>query len=259
MAFALREPDQDYRLGKVGRARGISQIPVEGCPMMTRVSLYAPLNVLVSTPRLQLRAATDERLEALAPLVAAGKATADPPPWDDPSAFYESDPDERVNRWLQAVWRGRGTVRSDAWRLSFVAFVHDEPVGQQDLTGHDFNDFGTVESSSWVAAGRRGQGIGTEMRAAILHLAFEGLGAREAHSEGAVDNAGSNTVSERLGYERNGLAWATHQGKPVLGQRWRLTREDWLTGRRSDIGLTDVAKCREVLGIVLPGELESPD
>jgi hypothetical protein len=33
------------------------------------------------------------------------------------------------------------------------------------------------------------------MRAAILHLAFEGLEAREAHSEGAVDNTGSNTVS----------------------------------------------------------------
>lgn len=220
-------------------------------------SLYAPLNVLVSTPRIQLRAASDECLEALAPLVAAGKATADPPPWDDPSAFYEPDPEVRVNRWLQAVWRARGTVRSDVWRLSFVAFVDDEPVGQQDLTGHDFDDFGTVESTSWVSADRRGEGIGTEMRAAILQLAFEGLGAREAHSEGAVDNAGSNAVSERLGYERNGVAWATHQGKPVLGQRWCLTREDWLPGRRSDIELAGVAECREVLGIHLRGNLGS--
>lgn len=236
-----------------------SQILVRGQAYDVNVSLYAPLNVVISTPRLQLRAASDERLEALAPLVAAGKATADPPPWDDPSAFYEPDPDVRVNRWMQAVWRGRGTVRSDAWRLYFAAFVDDEPVGQQDLTGHDFNDFGTVESTSWVTTDRRGQGIGTEMRAAILHLAFEGLGAREAHSEGAIDNAGSNAVSERLGYERNGVAWATHQDKPVLGQRWRLTREDWLTGRRSDIELTGVTACRQALGIGVPKETGSPD
>lgn len=213
------------------------------------MSPYAPLNVEVTTPRLELRAASDQRLDDLVPLVAAGKATADPPPWDDPSSFYEPDPDVRVDRWLQAIWRGRGTVRADVWRLAFVVYLDDEPVGQQDLTGHDFNDFGTVESSSWVTSDRRGEGIGTEMRAAILHLAFEGLGAREAHSEGAMNNVASNAVSQRLGYQRNGVGWATHQGVPVLGQRWRLTRKDWLSNRRRDIELTGVDACRRVLGI----------
>jgi RimJ/RimL family protein N-acetyltransferase len=213
------------------------------------VSLYAPLNVQIVTPRIGLRGATDELLEALAPLVAAGEATADPPPWDDPSAFYEPDPDTRVRRWMQSVWRARGTVRPDAWRLSFVVFVDDEPVGQQDLTGNDFDDFGTVESTSWVSTRFRRRGIGSEMRSAILHLAFDGLGASEAHSEGAVDNVGSNTVSERLGYERNGLAWATHQGTPVLGQRWRLDREAWQAQRRNDIAMTGLPECRLALGI----------
>ena len=217
--------------------------------MVTGMALYAPLNVQISTLRLELRGATDDRLEALAPLVAAGKATADPPPWDDPSAFYETDPDVRVAKWLQGVWRGRGTVRPDAWRLAFVVFVDDEPVGQQDLTGNDFDTFGTVESTSWVSSDVRRRGIGSEMRAAILHLAFEGLGAAEAHSEGAVDNVGSNAVSERLRYERNGLTWATHQGKPVLGQRWRLDRNAWELHRRGDITMTGVAECRQVLGI----------
>lgn len=219
--------------------------------MVTRVSLYAPLNVRVSTPRLELRGASDDLLEALAPLVAAGKATADPPPWDDPSAFYEADPGVRVAKWLQGVWRARGTVRPDAWRLAFVVVIDDQPVGQQDLTGHDFDSFGTVESTSWVSSDVRRRGIGSEMRAAILHLAFEGLGAAEAHSEGAVENVGSNAVSERLGYERNGLAWATHQGKPVLGQRWRLVRRAWEPHRRSDITMAGVAECRQVLGIDL--------
>lgn len=213
------------------------------------VSWYPPLDVEVHTPRLRLLAATDDRLERLAPLVAAGKASDDPAPWDDPSAFYEPDPEVRVQRWLQASWRARGTVRDDAWRLSFVVSVDDEPVGQQDLTGRDLEDLGIVESTSWVSADVRGRGIGTEMRSAILHLAFDGFDAMEAHSEAAMDNVGSNSISERLGYERNGVAWATHQGEPRLGQRWRLTRDAWLPRRRTDIDLLGVRPCRRTLGI----------
>lgn len=219
--------------------------------MVAGMSLYAPLNVRITTPLIELRGATDDLLEALAPLVAAGKATADPPPWDDPSSFYETDPDARVAGWLRGVWRARGTVRSDVWRLGFVVFVDGEAVGQQDLTGNDFDAFGTVESTSWVSTDVRRRGLGTEMRAAILHLAFEGFGAAEAHSEGAVDNVGSNAVSKRLGYEPNGFSWATHQGKPVLGQRWRLERAAWERNRRTDITMTGVAECRTVLGIDL--------
>lgn len=213
------------------------------------VSLYSPLDVRVVTPRLELRGATDDLLERLAPLVRSGKAMADPPPWDDPCPFYEPDPDVRVRKWLQGIWRGRGTVSPERWRLYFVVIVDGEPIAQQDLTGDEFNAFGTVETTSWVSSDARQRGIGTEMRSAILHLAFEGLRAAEAHSEAAVDNAGSNRVSERLGYERNGTAWATHQGEPVLGQRWRLGRETWATQRRDDIAMSGVAECRAALGL----------
>lgn len=217
--------------------------------MIDFVALYPPLGVRVVTPRLELRGATDDLLDRLAPLVRSGKAMADPPPWDDPSPFYESDPDVRVRSWLQGIWRGRGTVRRDAWRLYFVVMVDGEPIGQQDLTGREFESFGTVETTSWVASDARQRGIGTEMRSAILHLAFEGLGASEAHSEAAVDNAGSNRISERLGYECNGTAWATHHGQPVLGQRWRLVREMWAARRREDIELSGVEGCRIALGL----------
>lgn len=213
------------------------------------MSSYPPLDVRVVTPRLELRGATDDLLERLAPVVRSGKATADPPPWDDPSAFYESDADGRVHKWLQGIWRGRGTVRPEVWRLYFVVIVGDEPIGMQDLIGDQFDSFGTVETSSWVSSDARRRGIGTEMRSAILHLAFDGLGAEEAHSEAAIDNAGSNGVSERLGYERNGTAWATHQGQPVLGQRWRLRRETWAAQRRNDIATSGLEECRAALGL----------
>ena len=214
------------------------------------MSLYPPLDMRIVTPRLQLHGASDDLLEQLAPLVRAGKADDDPQPYDDPFWAYETDPEKRVNLWLRGVWRGRGTVRpGGVWRLQFVVMIDGEPVGVQDLIGDDFDDFGTVETHSWLSSDVRGRGIGTETRSAILHLAFDGLGAKEAHSEANVSNRGSNGVSERLGYERNGTAWATCAGEPCLGQRWKLTRESWVAGRRDDIVMSGVAECRSVLGL----------
>ncbi|HEU4566781.1 MAG TPA: GNAT family protein, partial [Marmoricola sp.] len=166
---------------------------------------------------------------------------------DDPMSFYEPDPDLRVARWLQAIWRGRGRVEPDFWRLYFAVLVDGRPVGMQDLVGAGFSTFGTVSSFSWLAADQRGRGLGREMRAAILHLAFDGLGAREATSEAFVDNRASNAISQRLGYEPDGSDWATRQGEAALLHRWRLTRGRWEKHRRSDIELHGVEACRGVL------------
>jgi RimJ/RimL family protein N-acetyltransferase len=74
----------------------------------------------------------------------------------------------------------------------------------QDLIGVHFDTCQIVTSFSWLVPEARQQGLGREMRAAILHLAFKGLGAVEAHSEAFVDNEASNRVSEPLGYQPNG-------------------------------------------------------
>lgn len=213
------------------------------------MSVYPPFDVRITTPVVELRGATDELLGRLAPAVRSGHATADPPPWDDPNSFYESDPDRRVEGWLRGIWRGRGTVSPEHWRLYFVVVVDDEPIGMQDLIGDEFESFGTVETSSWISSDARRRGVGAEARSAILHLAFDGLGASEAHSEAAVDNSASNRISERLGYNRNGTAWATHRGKPVLGQRWRLERDAWSARRRDDITIGGLDACRATLGL----------
>ena len=71
-----------------------------------------------------------------------------------------------------------------------------------------------------------------QMRHAILHLAFEPRGAREASSDALADNTGSDRVSEALGYQPNGVERATREGRPGLLQRWRLTRSDWLSPLR---------------------------
>ncbi len=155
---------------------------------------YPPLNVEVRPPRLTLAGASDELLERLVPLVRAGVAVAEPWPFDDPMSFYADSP-EREWQWLRGTWAGRARVSPDSWRLYFAVLVDGEPVGMQDLIGKNFTRFGTVSSFSWLAPGSRGQGLGKEMRAAILHLAFAGLGAREAGSDAFVDNEASNRVS----------------------------------------------------------------
>lgn len=162
-------------------------------------------------------------------------------------SFYETDPDLRVARWLRAIWRRRGTVEPDSWRLNFVVMVDGRPVGEQTLTGVQFATLGTVTTSSWLSSDLRGRGLGREMRQAILHLAFAGLGAKEAGSDAFVDNGGSNAISRGLGYQPNGSDWATRQGEPGLLNRWRLDRETWESRRRDDIELHNVDACRALL------------
>ena len=204
---------------------------------------YPLFDVRVTTPTLELRGATDELLDELAEAVRAGRTHADPPPYDDPMSFYEEDPDLRVAKWLRGIWRGRGHVEPDGWRLYFVVMVGGRPVGEQSLTGAAFSTLGTVTTFSWLSSDLRGRGLGQEMREAVLHLAFDGLGAKEAGSDAFLDNAGSNAVSRRLGYEPNGFDWATRQGEPALLNRWRLTREHWEARRRDDITLHGVEAC----------------
>ncbi len=90
---------------------------------------------------------------------------------------------------------------------------------------------------------------GTEMRAAILHLAFAGLSAREASSEAFADNDASNGVSRALGYEPNGTTWAARRGNPAMLTAWKLSRKRWEQNRRDDIQLTGVEACLPVLGL----------
>lgn len=210
---------------------------------------YPPLNLRIHTPRLSLLGASDDLLERLVPVVRKGVVTGPPLPFDDPISLYRDSPD-REWTWLRAVWNGRAKVSDAFWRLYFVVVVDDEPVGIQDLIGNEFSAFGTVETFSWLGPDVRGHGLGKEMRQAVLHLAFEGLGARYADSSAFFDNRASNRVSHALGYRPNGIDWATRRGDPAEINRWRLSREQWAARRRDDIALVGVDECLPVLGLV---------
>ncbi len=137
---------------------------------------------------------------------------------------------DRLRLFAQGIWRSRGTWSPGSWCLD-LAVEHDgRVVGLQSLEADDFVTLRTVDSASWLAHEARGRGLGVAMRAAVLGLAFDHLGAVAAVSSAVLDNAASLGVSRRLGYADNGLSRTSSPDGVVELQHLRLTREGWATG-----------------------------
>jgi len=178
------------------------------------------------TPRLELRVPADEDLLRL--LEVARRGVHDLPrspflvPWDEPpSPAFE-------RQFLLHWWQVRGSWSPDAWTLALVAVADGAVIGMQDVIARDFGRTRTVRTGSWLGLDHQRQGYGTEMRAAVLWLAFEELGARVARSGYLEGNAASARVSAKLGYQPNGveLIDAT-PGRERIEQLLRVTPETW--------------------------------
>jgi RimJ/RimL family protein N-acetyltransferase len=86
------------------------------------------------------------------------------------------------------------------------------------------------------------------MRAAALHLAFEGLGATVAYSGAWEDNLASLAVSRSLGYVENGSRMLVRRGKPTRHVDLRLDRAAWEERRRDDITIEGLDGALELFG-----------
>ncbi len=148
---------------------------------------------------------------------------------------------------LQFAWGRRAALSRDDWSLPFVVSRDGVPMGVQELSARHFPVRRTVESGSWLVQREQGRGIGTEMRAAVLHLAFAGLGADEALSGSFADNPVSAAVSRRNGYEANGEETVVREGQAARMLRWVLTRPRWEAHRRDDIEVDGLDACRPLL------------
>jgi RimJ/RimL family protein N-acetyltransferase len=115
----------------------------------------------------------------------------------------------------------------ERWDLNLATFHDGRPIGSQALHGYGFGLTREVGSGSWLGQPFQGRGLGTEQRAAILELAFSGLGARAAHSGALVHNLPSQRVSEKLGYRFVFEDTLSPRGEPVAHRNYRLAREDW--------------------------------
>jgi RimJ/RimL family protein N-acetyltransferase len=169
----------------------------------------------------------------------------------DPAATTYNVEDRRTSRGIvqfQGYWRSYGAWRPEEWRLGFAVRRGGQLIGMQELEGNDFALLRTVDTSSWLVTPARGQGLGKQMRSAVLALAFGPLGARAAITSAWHDNHASLGVSRSLGYQPNGeQLHRRDKGVDVMVQL-RLTREDWLAARRPEVGIDGFEPCRVFFG-----------
>jgi RimJ/RimL family protein N-acetyltransferase len=204
--------------------------------------------LVVRTPRLRLEYANDEHLEELALLRPDDVFGPGEEPFDGVSSFYMQPP-EAYWKALTGEWAARSRTTPEWWHLSFAVVVDGEVVGQQNITAPDFPTLRTVNSFSLLGVRHQGKGIGKEMRSAVLHLAFAGLGALRAESDAFVDNLASQGVSRALGYEPNGTKLEPRPSGAAVMLRFLLTREAWERTRRTDIAIEGLDPCLPVLGL----------
>ena len=91
--------------------------------------------------------------------------------------------------------------------------------------------------------------LGTHMRAAALHLAFAGLDATDAVSGAFDDNVSSLRVSEKLGYQPDGIERLAAHGRATTTRRLRLTRDRWQATDHVPVTVTGLAPCRPLFGL----------
>jgi RimJ/RimL family protein N-acetyltransferase/ribosomal protein S18 acetylase RimI-like enzyme len=180
----------------------------------------------VRTPRLELRLATRAELRALGEL--AQRGIHDPAVM--PFGVAWTDDSDRPGFVDEGIEHHEARLREwqpGDWTLNLIAFHRGRPVGVQSVRGERFAEQRTVDTGSWLGREFQGQGLGTEMRAAALHLAFQGLGATLATSGAIEGNRQSLGVSRKLGYEIVGAHLVSPRGVPVEHTDLELRSENF--------------------------------
>jgi RimJ/RimL family protein N-acetyltransferase len=202
--------------------------------------------LVLRTPRLELRLPSPEQLAALGEL--ADEGVHDPALMPFTVPWTDQPPGVRARAVLQHHWETLSRLAPAGWTLPFVVLRGGEPVGMQDIGGRDFAVTREVHTGSWLGLRHHGRGTGTEMRAAVLHLAFAGLGAEHATSAAATDNPASRAVSRKLGYAADGLERVAVRGVVSEHVRLRLDRSGWAAHRTVPVEIEGLEACRELLG-----------
>jgi RimJ/RimL family protein N-acetyltransferase len=205
------------------------------------------------TDRLELRWPDEEEIVALARLAQTG--VHDPTempfvvPWTDrlrDPAFIDLFAD--YHHGLRRDWR------PVHWQLDLGVWAADELIGVQGVVGHDFAGTREVKTGSWLAQRFQGRGFGTEMRAAVLELAFHGLGAEAALSSALDGVDASLRVSQKLGYVEDAVTEVEVRGVLRQDRRLRLTRDRWIDRERISVRISGLEDCIPLFGLDHPPE-----
>ena len=186
---------------------------------MDLVPLFA---LRLRTPRLELRVPTDEELLELYRVAEAGIHPPEEMPFEIPwTDTLTEDSFLAFHRENRASWS------PERWACNFATFLDGRVIGSQALEADDFATRRRVQTGSWLGEALQRRGYGTEQRAAVLELAFTGLGAETAVSGALVHNVASQRISAKLGYSQTGSHEIAPRGEPVEHLDYRLDRVSW--------------------------------
>jgi RimJ/RimL family protein N-acetyltransferase len=202
----------------------------------------------VRTERLELRLPDEDELVALVGVAEAGVHPPAEMPfqvaWTDgigKPGFAESFIGFHLG--LREAWS------PERWSLDLGVFADGEPLGCQGISGERFAETRRVVTGSWLGQRFQGRGYGTEMRAAVLELAFAGLEAEVAVSGYAVGNTQSMRVSEKLGYEPAGERFVEPRGYPIRHFELELTRDRWVESKCIPVVVEGLESSRALFGL----------
>jgi RimJ/RimL family protein N-acetyltransferase len=210
-------------------------------------SRFWPLYGLrITTPSLELLLPGLELLDELAAVAAAGVHEPGEMPFLFP--WTDGSPETRARTVFQHVLSTVAGWRPEDWALSLAVLHEGKVVGRQDVSASAFPRTREAQTGSWLGLAHQNQGLGTEMRAAVAHLAFEGLGAKTLKSGAMADNPRSLAVSRKLGYRPDGVDEVPVKGE-VRTVRWlRLDRASWEERRTVAVELHGLEPCLELFG-----------
>ncbi|KUM29828.1 hypothetical protein AQ436_09280 [Arthrobacter sp. EpRS66] len=209
---------------------------------------YWPLaDLKLTTERLELRVPNEEELVALAEIAAKGVHEPGQKPFLTP--WTDLPANKRALYVMQQRWGRKSTWKIESWALEFGVFLGSQPVGIATLKAHNFPVLREVKTESWLGLEFHRQGIGTEVRKAILALAFEELGADSALTEVFQDNAGSQGVSRLLGYVHDGISRDVLDGHVVISDRLRLDSSNWILEAETAPVISGLNQARPWFGI----------
>ncbi len=194
----------------------------------------------IRTPRLELRPLREREMADLVEVIDGGLHDPTTMPFLTP--FTDEDPPERTREAYRFWFRNWAEWSVDAWHLPLAVYEDDRCVGTQGVLATRFPLLRTVSTGSFIGLPYQGRGIGKEMRAAVLHLAFAGLGGERAVTEAYTDNVASQKVTESLGYRPNGTDVVPRRDGSGVVRRYVLERAEWESRRRDDIQLEGLSR-----------------
>jgi len=196
----------------------------------------------IRTRRLELRLPTEAELVELYEVAAGGIH----PPEEMPFGVAWTD-DLTKESFLAYHHSTRETWTPESWKIDLGTWLDGMLVGVQGIGADGYAEKRTIGTGSWLGRRFQGRGVGSEMRTAVVALAFRELGAVAVTSSAFESNAASRSVSEKLGYRVVGRDTMSPRGIAMPHLQLRLERKEW-RGAPFAVETEGVAECLPLFG-----------